>query len=304
MTAHDRTLSNRFTLHSTLRWDGVFVSFIGNIHPENPMKSYCLLLPASRATPWSLCGILAAFASLCPLSEKARAAAYTFTNIADTNGVFAPTTMNAAGLGDTALSLNNAGMVTFTTRLEAGGGGVFVGSGGPVQSIALTSGPVFNGVLGSSINSAGTVAFTGTLESGVRGVFTSSGGQITTIALNSEPTFSSFGGPAINDAGTIGFRVTFTDGSRGILTRASGSTATIAAESGPLFSSVAGNLSINSAGTVAFLGGLENGQGGFFTGSGSPPTTIATGNFSGIGVSSINDAGAVTFLPASGSAVT
>ena len=164
-----------------------------------------------------------------PFSDTAGAAAYTFTNIADTDGIFAPTTQFVSGLGTAPLSISNTGTVAFSSLLKAGGNGVFAGNGGPVQSIALSSDPVFLGVGGASINSAGTVAFRGIFDAGGEGVFTGSGGPVTAIALSSEATFSSFGNPVISDAGTVGFQVNLVGGSRSILTRTGGSTTTIAA---------------------------------------------------------------------------
>ena len=274
----------------------MFVWETENNNPKTPMKLPRLLLPPARAPHWPICEIIVASALIWPLSGKAHAAAYTFTNIADSDGIFAPAGNNIIGIGTAPLALNNAGMIAFTSRLDDGGRGVFTGDGVSIQTIALTSGPIFSVLDSASINSAGTVAFFGILDSGVRGVFTSNGGQITNIALNTEPTFDRFGFPAVNDAGTVGFQVRFTDGSRGILTRGGGSTVTIAAESGPIFSGVGGgNLSINSAGTVAFFAALENGQAGYFASNGGAPTTIAFGNLFPDGLS-LNDAGNASFI--------
>ena len=243
-----------------------------------------------------LAGLLVLAALTGPFCENAKAAAYTFTNIADTSGIFPPSGVIASGLGTAPLSINNSGTVAFSSRLTLGGNGVFRGNGGPLTNIALSSDPIFLGVGGASINAAGTVAFAALLETGGEGVFTGNGGAATPIALTSELNALIVGNPVINDAGTVGFQVTFTDSSRGILTRNGGSTATIALESGPIFSSLGGNLSINSAGTVAFVGGLDSGpgQGGAFTGSGGSTTTIVFGEFPGTTVS-INDAGRVAF---------
>ena len=264
--------------------------------PKKPMKTHSLLPFVSRAAHWSICGILAASAHIWPLSGKTHAAAYTFTSIADADGIFAKAGNNREGIGTAQLSINNAGTVAFRSFLDDGGTGVFTGSGGPIQSIALSSDPIFRVVVGASINSAGTVAFLGILDSGGQGIFTGNNSQITTIALNTEPTFSTFGFPFVNDAGKVGFNVLLTDGSRSIVTRNGGLTTTIAAESGPIFSGVGGNISINSSGTVAFFGRLENGQFGIFSGSGGPPKTITLGSALDLSDgTSINDAGSVAF---------
>lgn len=246
--------------------------------PKNPMKRHRLHLRVSRAAHWSICGILVAFASFWLLSGKTHAAAYTFTNIADADGIFAAAGNNRSGIGTAPLSLNNAGTVAFSTFLDDGGTGVFIGNGGPIQSIALSSGPIFGALIGASINSAGTVAFRGLLDSGGEGVFTSGGGQFTAIALNTEPTFSSFLSPVINDAGKVAFTLSFTDGSYGIVARSGSATTAIALESGPIFSGVGANISINSAGSVAFFGRLKNGQFGLFSGSGGSPMVLTLGS--------------------------
>src|SRR5262249_1222490 len=67
-------------------------------------------------------------------APAAPAIPYTFVNIADTSGPFA----DFPG-GDVAL--NAGGTVAFTAPLKAGGQGVFTGTGGPVTTIADTSGP-------------------------------------------------------------------------------------------------------------------------------------------------------------------
>lgn len=272
-----------------------------NLHPLAALASLRKFSPICHPIALSI-----GFIVVTALHTECALAAYTFTNIADTDGIFATTTQAAFGLGRGQVSLNNSGTVAFSSFLDDGNNGVFSGNGGPITTIALGIGPIFSrGVGGASINSAGTVAFRGNLASG-EGVFTGSGGPVTAIALSTEPGFSNgFNNPVINDAGTVGFQVYDAAGSASILTRSGGSTTTIAAESGPIFNSVGGHLSMNATGTVAFLGGLENGQGGFFTGSGGPPTVVTLGLFSGqaIGVSAINDAGSVTFIPNSGDAV-
>ena len=91
-----------------------------------------------RPLAWLL--VLAAIAR--PVSDNASGAAYTFTKIAETDGIFAPSDNNISGLGDAALSLSNTGTVAFTTALKDGTRGVFAGNGGPILTIALASGPI------------------------------------------------------------------------------------------------------------------------------------------------------------------
>ncbi len=92
---------------------------------------------------------------------------YTFTKIADTSGPFS---------GFFEPSINAGGTVAFRANLDAGGQGIFTGSGGPVTTIADTSGPFLLFDPLPSINAAGTVTFVAALPGGGQGIFTGSGG--------------------------------------------------------------------------------------------------------------------------------
>ena len=110
------------------------------------MKLHRFLWPSPNATHHLfIFGILAAFASIWPLSETAQAAAYTFTNIADTSGIFAHTDQNYGGSPglSTSMSINNSGSVVFSSDLDGGGNGIFVGNGLAITTIARSSDPCF-----------------------------------------------------------------------------------------------------------------------------------------------------------------
>ena len=251
---------------------------------------------------WSRC-LLLAITMVSVFAGACHATSYVFTNIADSSGIFAPSTGVVSGIGNGFLSINNFGVVAFASGLDDGGRGVFKGSGGALTPIALTSGPVFSGLAGASINEAGTVAFLGGLDAGGSGVFTGNGGPTTPIALSSEPTFSSFGSAVINDAGTVAFVANVDFGGTGIFSRNGASTNTIALESGPIFSSIGFNISLNSTGTVAFRAILDSGGDGVFSGNGGPVTTIALDAFPTGITPSINDAGTVAYAADSTSTV-
>ena len=103
------------------------------------MKLHRLHPPVSRAAHWFICGILAASAPIWSLPEKAHAAAYTFTNIADSDGIFARSENNITEIRSAALSHNNFDTVAFTTRVYNGEWGVFSSDGGPIQTMAATA---------------------------------------------------------------------------------------------------------------------------------------------------------------------
>ncbi len=220
-------------------------------------------------------------------TAQAQTISYDFILIADTAGPF-------SGLG--APIINNAGTVAFNANLDVGGGGIFIGSGGPVTTLYDAAGPLMNPSL-SSINDAGTVAFSAFLGGDDFGIFTGNGGPTTTIAATAGP-FLSFGGLSINNAGTVAFSAFLDAGGDGmfIFTGSGGPTTAIG---GPF-----GGLSppfINDAGTVAFFAvDLDGRNRGIFTGSGGPIATIAdtSGPFSNFGLFgsvSINNAGTVAF---------
>ena len=226
------------------------------------------------------------------VARTSHAASYVFTNIADSSGIFAPSTPLVSGIGNGFLSINNFGVVAFSSQLDNGGNGVFRGSGVAITPIALSNDPVFSGVYGGSINDSGNVAFVGNLDSGGSGIFTGSGGATTPVALTSDG-FTGFGAPRMNNAGRIAFIGGVAPGNLGLFLRGGGPAARVALESEPIFSSLA-DFSINSSGTVAFFAALESGSTGVFTGNGGAITTITLGSFPG-GTPSINDAGTVAF---------
>ncbi len=219
-----------------------------------------------------------------------------------TQGIFAgngtmTTTIAASalpfvGFGDPAI--NQAGTVAF---LESTGGfnnivGVYAGSGGPLVTIAETTGLFSGFAAGTSVNGAGTIAFSASLKSGGgTGIFTSNGGVPVQVVNGS---FS----PSINDSETIAFKR-----SAGVFTASGGLITKIADRTGPL--KVFNNEpSINDAGTVAFVAGIgdiDSGAYGIYSGNGGPLTTIAdlSGLYSYFDLyspSSINDSGTVAFF--------
>jgi hypothetical protein len=203
--------------------------------------------------------VLAAPALTAPLPAHS----YTFMNIVDSSGSFKDFDNP---------SINSGGTVAFYGILDSGETGIFASSGGPVTTIADSTG-AFSG-FGSAprINAAGVVACNADFDAGGEGIFTGSGGSVTTI-VDSSGRFEDFGGPEINAAGTVAFRGFPDAGVGGVFTVSSGTLTTIFDANGPS-GSVAPTVSINDAGTVAFIRLLENGRNGILTGNGGPTTLV------------------------------
>lgn len=239
----------------------------------------------------SCCSWFASLAVLLAMTAGVSAQSYTFTNIADTGGLFSDFEVPSINAGRT---------VAFFAELSAGGEGIFTGSGGAITTIADTdSGPFAGFGPVPTINASGTVAFHAFPTAGGESLHTGSGGAITLVVDTSGP-FSSFGEPSINASGTVAVQGGPDTGGDGTYTFSGGTTTTIA-ESGGEFFTFVGRPSINAAGTASFVAFTDDGdEEGVFIGNGGPITTIAhtTGPFALLLGSnpSINDSGTVAFL--------
>lgn len=229
-----------------------------------------------------LCTALLALAVGAPACAQ-----YTFTRIAEETGSFSHFFFPA---------INNSGTVVFYTQLHGGGYGIYTGSGGPLTTVADTSGPFRFFGHSPVINDSGTVAFEGWLKTGKRGIFTANGGVLTTAADDSGP-FLFFDNPAINVSGRVAFEAALDAGGSGVFTVSGGTTTTIATSSN-LYGFT--GSAINTNGTVAFRGTVA-GNHGIYTGSGGALTTVvdSSGPFASIGGAEhhdINDDGTVVFM--------
>jgi hypothetical protein len=224
------------------------------------------------------------------------------------------------------ISINDAGTAAFyaTRNVAVGGGdGIFIGSGGAVTPVALSTDPDFTGFGGGfapMINAAGAVVFTAGIEGSPTsnsGVFARNGGTTTEIARNLE-SFSSFRDPAINADGKVAFVATLTDLQRGVYVGSGGSPtnivdsgnpgapATLVDSYGPYSNQILGGPSINAAGKIVFSVGFDTGidNYGLFTGpnqvtdkvirTGDPlfGSTVVQLSF---GRQGLNDAGQIAF---------
>lgn len=191
--------------------------------------------------------------------------------------------------------INQAGTVAFHVD-DRPPASIMTGNGGPLVTIADTTGQFSNFAVNPSINAAGTVAFNAGLTAGGGGIFLSNGGVTTQTGILHASS------SAINDAGTLSLSGYF-NGHYFIGTSSGGPTTVIADDTGPL--KVFGSRpALSNTGTVAFVAGLvdqDTGAYGIYSGSGGALTTIAdlSGPFSYFdlyfGQPSINGTGTVAF---------
>jgi hypothetical protein len=165
------------------------------------------------------------------------------------------------------LAINANGTVSFLAGRDAGGQGIFSGSGGAITTIA-TSGPAqpFSSLgLGPAIRTDGTVVFQAVHVGGGPGIFTGSGGAAFTI-VDSAGIFNDFGMFPFASADTIGFLASLDGGGQGIfMTGGAGTTIMIADSTGPFSTFVEPSTSSNSS--VAFVATLDTGSShGIYTG--------------------------------------
>lgn len=276
------------------------MTFIARTQPKinavlhSPTRWYQLIF---RYSKWLSSGLVM---SLCLSlqAEEAKAVAFTFTNIADSRGSFSDFYIP---LGERVFvsdpAINDKGTVVFQAFLDAGGEGIFTGSGGETTTIATTSGSFRRFAdIEPTINDDGTVAFFAGLDTGGQGIFTSRGGEIAEVADLSSSTFVY--NPAINDDGTVAFATSDpSPGGSGIFTTTTGEdTTTIVGDSSPFFASVS-DPAINNEGTVAFRATLDAEGDGIFTSSGGEITTIVdnSGSFNSLTNPVINNEGTVAF---------
>jgi hypothetical protein len=172
-------------------------------------------------------------------------------------------------------TINEDGTVAFGA--EATGGGLigYLGDGGPLTTLADTTGPFRNLTALAVLNNQGTASFGGDLTSGGSGIFTGHGGPPAILYVTGG-LFSSFPetAHAFNDSGTVAFRATLTAGGQGIFRGNGGTVTTIADTSSGVFSSF-GRPALNEEGTVAFLANRSDGSKAILTGRGKELTTVA-----------------------------
>lgn len=235
---------------------------------------------------------------------------YSFTRIADD-------TTTSAEVGVAPAALNDAGQVAFMAGLQPGPTGVFVGNGGPLTTVADTSGdfdrlgfrsvasPLANGF--ASINGAGQATFAAHTRDGRSGYF--AGGVLVTIADGTPPILRFEGDAFSSGSGsltTVEAIVVINQRSRQAILIGDGGPLTRIADTSLTLASLDLDPRVNAAGVAAFHATRRDGSEGIFTGNGGALTTIAdtSGPFAAFSdAPAISDTGDVLFqatLKASG----
>lgn len=157
-------------------------------------------------------------------------------------------------------SINDHGVVAFQAALSQGGTGIFTGDGGPVATVADTTGGYFGEFYSHpDIDNNHALSVYARLQSGVEGVFLARDGQVS-AAADTTGSFASIGplGPTMNDHGGVAFRAETEPGFHGVCTTTGESVVAIADTS--KFSEFHGLPVINGVGTVVFRADVENGK--------------------------------------------
>ncbi|MEP0847616.1 MAG: hypothetical protein HRF50_12470 [Phycisphaerae bacterium] len=197
------------------------------------------------------------------MHPKLQPCTYTLLPIADTSRRFSDFQPYVA-------SVNDHGAVAFQAALRDGGSGVFVGSGGWVETIIDTAGgPLREIESHPDINNDAACCFYAGLKPGDRGVFVVRAGRLIRVADAAGPL-----GPTMNGAGRVGYRLGPDSGEGGVFA-GDGETTTTIAESGGRFSTFYGLPVINASGAVAFRADLTGGGQGVYVSDGRRVRAIA-----------------------------
>ena len=215
-------------------------------------------------------------------SAQAQAGSYSFTLIADSSGPL--NTFSSA-------TVSSTGNVAFIAYRDAGGQGVFTGSGGALTTLIDTSGAfgTFYSFRLLTQNGPGTVAFEAHTPSGPSNVYTVSGGSITPIATS----IGSVWGLSINDPGVVAFVATVPGSTHGLHTGSGGSLTLV--DTGHNYFS---GPHINNNGTIAFGRGVQGCCYGLFTRN--PFSQLRQFGAMSDGAVNINDVGVFAFYETEG----
>jgi hypothetical protein len=222
---------------------------------------------------------VAALAAILP-NPAAAETRYAFTRIADD-------TASAAEIGVAPAALNDAGQVAFMAGGPPGAAGVFMGSGGPLTTVADTTGafralgfptsriPLSHGF--ASIDGLGQATFAAVTQDSRNGYFAGPGGAV--IVADTTPPILGFDGDVFSSGSGSATTFEALEFVNQRLTRAilvgKGGPPTSIADTSLTFSALDLDPRVNASGLVAFHGTRRDGSEGIFVGSGGPLTTIA-----------------------------
>lgn len=245
--------------------------------------------------------------ALLALISPAFAASYTFTKIAESS----PGGLSIPG-GYPAL--NNDGQVVFDGVVGVGDTRIFLGDGGPLTTIAMTTPSGFTGFTtgGYDAGASGVAAFFAQFSGGTS---ISRGNGAATTTISSSTTHPHGAYLSVNAAGVVAFTLPDNDG-YGIYYGSGGPATPVAFAGTARPHSTLGNPSINASGQVAYQANDPTGGPGFPTerlfvftpGEGSTEVTNSTsGGFAvpaGLAANAVlSDSGAVAFQAMSGGAL-
>jgi hypothetical protein len=118
-------------------------------------------------------------------------------------------------------SINDSNVVAFWGVSAAGGQGIFTGNGGPLTTVADSSGALGAFKEPAAINNLGVIAYAATFDAGGDGIFVGPDLLADKVIASGDPLFGStvvslnfFRG--LNDSGQVAFYATLADGTQGI----------------------------------------------------------------------------------------
>ena len=222
---------------------------------------------------------VAVLAAILP-SPAAAETRYAFTRIADDAAT-------GAEIGVAPAALNDAGQVAFMAGVQPGETGVFMGSGGPLTTIADATGefrrlgfatigsPLSHGF--ASIDGLGQTTFAAVTQDSRAGYFAGLGGAVT--VADATPPILRFDGDVFSSGSgsptTFEALVLVNQRPRQAILVGDGGPLTSIADTSQTFTALDLDPRVNASGLVAFHGTRSDGSEGIFVGSGGPLTTIA-----------------------------
>ena len=247
---------------------------------------------------------VAALAAILPTPADAKTR-YAFVRIADDTEI-------AAQIGVAPAALNDAGQVAFMAGVRPEPTGVFMGVGGPLTTIADTTGDFRAVGFGSnaislltngfaSIDGRGQTTFAAVTQDFRAGYFAGVGGAAITVADTTPPILAFEGDVFSSGSGSLSTFEAFvltSQGPRRAILVGNGGPLTTIADTTQAFAILDLDPRVNASGQVAFHGRRRDGSEGIFVGNGQALTTIAdtSGAFAAFTDSpAISDLGEVLF---------
>jgi hypothetical protein len=201
-------------------------------------------------------------------------------------------------------ALNDTGTAVFLGfRQGTFAQAIFIGNGGPLQTVVDAATEGFSALGNSDINASGKIVFRGFLPDGTVGIFVRAR-DISDVLDTNDPNVLDFLDPVMNDSGTVGIGAFLRSGGAQVLTT-TGRTLTARTDPDRQSFLFVDNVCINNSGDVAFFGETLTGGGLFveLSGAADPVPVLETGDplfgSTVVGLSngrfSFNDRGEIVF---------